>query len=925
MLVGRESERAMIRELIERARAGTAGTMVLSGDAGIGKTALLEHAIEQADGMTVVRALGVETEAELEFSALHELCRPLLGVLPEIPERQAEALRGALGLDPVQVSDRFTIGAATLSLLAAAAEQQPLLVAVDDAQWLDRSSADALVFAARRLEADRSCLLFACRTGEERTFAMPGAHSLELSGLPQDAAAQLLGSEPVAPSVAEMLVRATEGNPLALIEISRLLSAAQLAGQEPLPDPVPAGTTIERTLMKRVEALPEETQKALLLASTSASLSVDTVGLALSCVGLDLAALEPAEDAGLLLVADGRLTFRHPLVRSALYHGAAPSERRAAHRAFADALVGAERPEERAWHVATAALGPDEEVAAALERAARDAIRRSGYAGAARALERAAALSPDDDARLRRLTEAAEAAWEAGRTDHALALLQQPLERCHEPRLRSRILHLRYQIERLSGSVLEALEQLSAAAELVAELDPQQSVAILVDASEAAIYGAELEAGLSAAERARELAPSDGGAEDILADLVLGESLLYAGRVEEGDDRIARATDALERHRTLRSSPRMLTRLALDLTTAERNAEARVAATRAVSLARGQGAVGALSYALDAMAWTDVHTGRWHEAYAAAAEGSGLARETGQANTLVYTLCELAWIEAGRGQEEPCRAHAEEALALTHANHLRFATMYVHCALALLDLGLGRLGDAVGRLREVDRQMAEIPYGRDAFPLPNLIEALVRLDRMTEAQEAFAERAEHPGTFTGVGPLTRNWGAPLLRRCRGLIACDDAFESQFEEALRLHADVADDFELARTHLCYGERLRRAGKRIQARDQLRAALELFDRLGARPWSDRAGQELKATGETVRRRESWQAEELTPQELQIALQVAEGKTNKEAGAALFLSPKTVEYHLTHVYRKLDLSSRAELIRAFAAEPPPAVSAA
>jgi DNA-binding CsgD family transcriptional regulator len=924
MLVGREAERAMIGELIERARAGKAGTLVLSGDAGIGKTALLEYAMELAEGMTVVRALGVETEAELEFSALHELCRPLLDVLPEIPERQADALRGALGLDAVEVGDRFTIGAATLSLLAAAAEQQPLLVAVDDAQWLDRSSSDALVFAARRLEADRSCLLFACRTGEERTFVVPGARSLELSGLPEDAAAQLLGPEPVAPAVAEVLVRATEGNPLALIEISRLLSAAQLAGREPLPDPVPAGTTIERALMKRVEALPEETRRALLLASTSASLGVETVGLALACVGLDVTALEPAEDAGLLLVAQGKLTFRHPLVRSALYHGAAPSERRAAHRAFADALVGAERPEERAWHVATAALGPDEEVAAALERAAAEAIRRSGYAAAARALERAADLSPDDDARLRRLTEAAEAAWEAGRTDQALTLLQEPLARCDEPRLRSRILHLRYQIERLSGSVLEALEQLAAAAELVAELDPHQSVAILVDASEAAIYGAELEAGLAAAERARELAPPDGGAEDILADLVLGESLLYAGLVNEGDERITRAANALERHPTLRSSPRMLTRLALDLTTAERNAEARAAAARAVSLARAQGAVGALSYALDAMAWSDAHTGRWQEAYAAAAEGSGLARETGQANTLVYTLCELAWIEAGRGQEEPCRAHAEEALALTHANGLRFATMYAHCALALLDLGLGRLGDAVTRLRDVNRQTAEIPYSRDSFPLPDLIEALVRLDRATEAQEALDPQLEHPGAFTGVGRLTDRWGAPLLARCRGLVA-GEGFEPLFEEALALHAAVADDFELARTHLCYGERLRRVGKRIQARDQLRAALELFDRLGARPWSERAGQELKASGETVRRRESWEAEELTPQELQIALQVAEGKTNKEVGAALFLSPKTVEYHLTHVYRKLDLSSRAELIRAFATERPAAVSAA
>jgi DNA-binding CsgD family transcriptional regulator len=913
MLVGRELQRGLIDELIERARTGAASTVVLSGDPGIGKTALLEYAVERAGDMTVVRALGLETEAELEFSALHELCRPLLELLAEIPDRQAEALRGALGLAPVEIADRFTIGAATLSLLAAAAERQPLLVVVDDAQWLDRSSADALIFATRRLEADRVCALFACRTGEERTFAVPGTRSVVIPGLAKEEAAELIGSDRAAPAVVERLVEATHGNPLALTELSRLLSEDQLAGRKPLPEPIPAGTTVERALSTRVDALPEPTRRALMLASCSASMQLDVVLLALSGEGLDAAALEPAEDAGLVVVADDRLEFRHPLVRSAVYHGAAPSERRAGHRAFAEALAGVDRPEERTWHLATAALGPDEEIAAALETTATAAISRSGYAAAAIALERAANLTPDDDARLRRLYEAADAAWEAGRTEFALQLLQEPLQRCREPLLRSRVLHLRYLIERLSGSVLEALESLTAAADLAADVDPRQAVPILVDASEAALYGGDVEAALAAAARARKLAPSDGGAEDILAELVLGESLLYTEQAPEGDERISRAAGLLERHETLRDNPRMVARLAFDLTTADRMVEARPTAARAVSLARDQGATSALSYALDASAWNDVHAGRWREAYAAATEGAALARETGQANTLVYALCEQAWIEAGRGQEEACRAHAREATELAHVNRLRFAGMMATMALALLDLGAGRFEQAVTGLRRLDEAAVDLGVaGPDEFPWADLCEALIRLDRVKEAREAL----DAPARFSVIvrGEL---WTAAVMRRCAGMLARDDLFASHFEKALALHEEVEDAFQQGRTHMCYGERLRRAGKRVEARDQLRRALDLFDRLEARPWYARTQRELQASGETLRHREPWQTEDLTPQELQIALQVVEGKTNKEVGAALFLSPKTVEYHLTHVYRKLDLHSRAELIRLFAGE--------
>jgi DNA-binding CsgD family transcriptional regulator len=910
VLVGRETECAVIDDVIERARGGTAGTLVLSGEAGVGKTALLEYAVATADGMTVVRALGVQTEAEIEFSALLGLARPLLDCLPELPPPQADALRGALGLAPVDVPDRFTIGAATLSLLAAAAERRPLVVAVDDAHWLDPSSTDALVFAARRLQADRVCFLFSCRLGDESTFAVPGACSLELSGLTPDAAALLLQGRQVAPAVVEMLVRATAGNPLALIELPQLLSPDQLEGREPLPEPLPAGTTVERALARRVGALPAGAQRALLIAAVSTSSSSELVLRALASMGLAASDLELGEDAGLLTLADGRLEFRHPLVRSSVYHTAPASERRAAHRALA-AACGDEGPEECAWHLAAAALGPDEEIAAALERSAVATARRSGHAGAATTLERAARLSPDEDARLRRLYEAANAAWEAGRTEHALELLREPLERTHEPRRRARVLHLRYQIERLSGSVVDAFGSLADAAELVAEVEPDQAVKILVDASEAAIYAADPEAAHAAARRARELAPTDGGVVDILADLVLGESLLYIGRPDEGNELISRAAATLERHQTLRESPRMMTRLALDLTTAHRTAEAALASSRAVALAREQGAISALCYALDASAWNDAHVGRWREAYAAASEAVELARETGLANTLVYTLCELAWIEAGRGQEEGCREHAAEALTITRANGLRFAAMYARSALALLDLGVGELERAAAELSELEQEARALPATPDGSPWADLCEVLVRLGRRDEAREM----AETFAPVVGVGD--HHWVAALRERSAALLASEDEFDEHFDAALAHHAHVEDAFQLARTRLAYGERLRRAGRRIEAREQLRAALELFERLGARPWSERTNGELRASGETTRRRRPYEVEELTPQELQIALQVAEGKTNKEVGAALFLSPKTVEYHLTHVYRKLEVHSRAELIRRFAAE--------
>ncbi len=487
--------------------------------------------------MTVVRALGVEYEAELQFSGLLELMRPLLEHLPEIPPQQAEALKSALGLGEPRPYERFTICAATLSLIAAAAEANPLLILVDDAHWLDLATDDALLFSAKRLVADSVAILLAVREGGERTFDAPALEQLELTTLgPEDAAVLLAGDEggAVASQVARRLCTATHGNPLALVELGNVLSTEQLAGREPLPDPVPAGPTLERAFAWRAEELSQDSRLALLVAAVSLSDEVETIAAALAPLGVNRGALEPAEDAGLLTLADGRVQFRHPLVRSAVFHGAPPSERRSAHRALADALREQEDPERFAWHLAGAAIGVDEEAAIALEHAAQQAQERSSYAAAAAALQRSAALTADEDARPRRLYAAADAALSAGRPDDALAFLAEPLTQ-EDRRLRAAALRLQGRIEYLAGRPKQAGEVLVEASKLLEDIDRHLAVEICTEACSAQLGVADAEGMLASAERAEALAEglSNGHLRDLVT-LTRGWVLCYVGRSDEG-------------------------------------------------------------------------------------------------------------------------------------------------------------------------------------------------------------------------------------------------------------------------------------------------------------------------------------------------------------------------------------------------------
>jgi DNA-binding CsgD family transcriptional regulator len=884
------------------------------GEAGIGKTALLRYAVEQAEGMTVVRALGVESEAELQFSGLLELLRPLLEHLPQIPFQQAKALRSALGLCEPEEHDRFTIGAATLSLLAAAAESSPLLVVVDDAQWLDRATTEAVLFAAKRLVADSAALLFAVRDGEGRGFEPGGIDRLELGGIGADEAASLLAQDDgqvVAPEVADRLWEATQGNPLALLEAQSLLTDDQLAGREALPEPVPAGATLEGAFAWRAETLPFDSRRALVVAAVSLSSELEPVAAALTTLAIERGALESAEDAGLISIADGRIDFRHPLVRSAVFHGAAPSERRVAHRALADAVSDGSDPERRAWHLAWAAMGVDEEAAAALELAAQQARARSSYAAAAAALERSASLTADDQARLPRLYAAADAALHAGRADEASALLVEPLQAGREPCLRAEALRLQGRIEYLAGRPKRAGDLLMEAATLLEDVDRRLAVEICTEACSARLGVGDASGMLAAAERAHALA-AETQDEEVrrLVTLTLGWVLCYVGRSHEGSPLLERAVASPE-DLDVQLDPLSLLRIGVGLEWLERSREAFGHAGRDVDQARAQGAVGLLPYLLYQQAWHANRAGLLSEGYAEASEALSLAREMNLWLPRVQSLLVLAAITAKRGAERECRSYADELEAPLEEAGLRGYRVWLRQSLGILALGLGNLDEAARDLEAAGRGLEELGiHSRLIIPRSELVEVYARAGRSEDAARALADMS---ASLECQSPV----GLAAAARGRGLLAADDEFEACFEEALAEHERSDDRWALARTRLSFGERLRRAARRVDAREQLVLALESFEEMGAEPWAERARSELRASGLKLRRRKAWEEEELTPQELQIALHVARGMTNRQVGAALFLSHKTIEFHLGRIYRKLNMRSRAELIKRFATE--------
>jgi DNA-binding CsgD family transcriptional regulator len=904
MLYGREAERSRIGELLDGARESRGAVLIISGEPGVGKSALLEDARDEASDMRVLSGTGVESEAHLPFAALHQIVRPVLGHIENLPKPQAAALRGALGLAAGGSGDRFLVSLAALSLLADAAESRPLLCLVDDAQWLDDASADALVFVARRLDAEGIVMLFGAREGELRRFEAPGLAELRLGGLDPPAAGALIdrqASAALSSEIRDRLVVETGGNPLALLELSSALSEAQLSGAEALLAPIPVTARVERAFLARVQRLSAETQTLLLVAAADDSGDLATVLGAAAQIGAAAEALDGAEQAGLARVHGSRLELRHPLVRSAVYQAAPLSKRQAAHRALASVLDSEAEADRRAWHRAAASVGPDRSVGEELEQAAQRARRRSGFAAASLAFERAASLTADEEDRARRLTAAAENAWLAGRVERTLMLLEAARPLVSEPIQRADIDRFLGLIEMTRGVPADACRLLLRSATAVAPIDEERSLELLNLAGLAAAYAGDKEAAVAIAEVARGLSVEESPFLRMLTQLLIGLGAHAEGHFADAAPRLRLALDLAEELDDDATSEQPVAllfagRAALYL--GDDQAAFR-AHQEAAARARASGALSIVTQILPRLATAEIWAGRWPSAAANAREGIQLAREIGQHDVVAQQLVMLALIAALRGSEDECRSLAAESRELASARGLGIVAEIAHWALTLLELGLGQAEEAFTRCREISTTMVVFWGALDR------IEAAIRAGERETARawlDAFEPWAENSGA---------PWNRAVVLHCRALLSNDESeTERLFLAALDAHADAARPFEHARSQLAYGEFLRRAGRRIQAREHLRAALDRFDGLGATLWAERARGELRASGQTARKRDPSTQDELTAHELQIARFVAEGLTNREVAARLFLSPRTIDFHLRNVYRKLGISSRTAL---------------
>jgi len=912
MLVGRQAEQQAIDRLAAAARLGTSGVLALTGEAGVGKTALLGAAVSGLEGMRVLRATGLESERELPFATLLQLLRPALGSLDGIPPRQADALAGALALsgafERTEGGDPFTIGVAVLSLVCRYAEDGPVAVVVDDLHLADAASARALVFAARRLAADPVLALFGVRS-PEGVAVVAGLPTLRVDGLNLESARLLLSTtEDAAPEEhVRVLHQATQGNPLALLELRTTDLEAIETG---LPLRVPRA--LVDAFGRRVTQLNADARAALLIAAVCGT-DLRLVADACAALKIDAGRLGEAEDAGLVTVRGGRVEFRHPLLRAAVYSGASTHERQAAHRAAADTTPAADT-DRRAWHLSEATWHPDADVADLLADAGEHAIARGAYAVAAGAFERAARLSPVAGMRGDRLLRGADAAWLGGDGERALGLLDQrerdaPSDADAEGDARG--IELRASIAARSGSLREALGILLIAADRADGAD--DATVALADAVHATYYLGDARTASELADRLAALRPDvTTPRARALGLMATGMARTLAGR--GGADDIRAAIPLLETDPELSHDPRRLSWLLLaPLFLRDATGGARLRAL--VDEVRGGAGVGALPAVLFHVAVDQSTTGAlWARAEANFTEAIRLASETGQATELAMSLAGLTRLDSRAGRAEACRSHAAEARALCAARDIHIGEAWVGHAIGDLELSLGHPQLAAERFAELTALLQRLALDDvDLAPGPESTDALVRLGRSSEAllvAEEYHERAVAKG---------QPWARARADRALGLSGPDDEFETSFEAALGWHEQTLDRFEIARTRLAFGERLRRVGRRVDARVQLRTALEVFADLGAAVWREQTAGELAATGEHVRPAAGSSVARLTPQELQVSLLLAEGRTTREAAAALFLSPKTVEYHLRKVYMKLGIGSRAELAALLSASPP------
>jgi DNA-binding CsgD family transcriptional regulator len=916
MIYGREHACDHLESLLSAVRLqGRGGSLVLSGPPGIGKTTLLNFAEEKAEGFQVLRAKGSPAEVGMPYSGLMPVLTPLLELLPSLPPFQVAAIEAALAIGPAAGTDAFPVLAGTLSLLAAAAVATPLAVLIDDCQWLDNDSMNALLFAHRRLTHDRVLFVFTARTGVAAAGLWSDLPSIELSGLDLESARSLLRNRGVLVSddVLHWLVRATGGNPLALLDLPTYVSAAELAVMALRSEPAPATPALTVAYQHSLSVMPADARQALLIAAMLDDMAIEVAERALDFAGLAITALAPAEDAGLVRLANGVVSMRHPLARSAVIDCSAPSARRAAHLASADGLLASARhadAQARIWHLADAAVGVNEPLAQLLEEQARSATARAGYAAACLIHRRAADLSAVGEDRTQRLLAAAESALTAGMNSEGTRLIHL-LESEHTGSADqvARAAHLKGRLRSIEGDPPGAARELQSQAEKLRRINPALAIQVSVDAGFAAVLAGQMGRAAEAAQLTACIGPELGPNAIALGDLMVGTVQAMSG----AGDNARVLLDSCRQVIDVADPPVDVLQQIVYLATAYLmiNAlqDAAALLERGIAIARRRGAIGILPFALAISARTSYQLGDWEIGYACATEALTLAGDSGQTAIRPNALAVLALIDAARGVEQ-ARGEALSTIDEASAVGATFLEAQGLSVLGLYELGIGNPAAAITPLErcgQLSHQFGFVELGHLQWAA-ELIEAKLRCGDGAAAGPTL--RTMRDATHSGSTALAQ----ALTARCEGMLATDSTWEDQFHTALELHSGAnARPFELARTELCFGERLRRNRRRKEARAHLSRAWETFASLGAHTWALRASQEIVSTGGTSPGPISHVFHLLTPQELQVATIVAAGATNREAATALFLSQKTIEFHLSAIYRRLELRNRADLAKA------------
>ncbi|QYN34098.1 AAA family ATPase [Pseudonocardia sp. DSM 110487] len=903
-LLGRRSECESLGRLVANVRAGRSQVLVLRGEAGVGKSALVDYLVGSAAGCRIARAVGVESEMELPFAGLHQLCVPMMGHLDRLPGPQRDALSVAFGLSTGSAPDRFLVGLAVLNLLAEVAEEQPLVCVFDDAQWLDQVSAQTLAFVARRLLAERAALVFAVR---EPVLApahpLTGMPELVVTGLRDgDARALLESAVPgrIDERIRDRIVAETRGNPLALLELPRGLTAAELTGGFGRPDARPLAGQIEQSFLRRIEALPIATQRLLLTAAAEPLGDVSLLRRVAERLAIEPNASVAAEAAGLIEIGV-RVRFRHPLVRSAAYRAASAKDRQAVHRALAAATDPESDPDRRAWHRAHGVVEPDESVAGELERSADRAQARGGIAAAAVFLKRSTELTPDPVNRVARALAAAHASFEAGSSDAASELLAAAelgplgeLQRARLARLRARIVLTRRRGRDAVPFLVDAADQLE-------RLGDGQAREAYLESLAAAVFAGRLlgQNGLREVAEAAMAAPPASRPPRPIDMLLDGLVARFTKGYVSGAPLLKRALQAFRQD----SRPDeddfirwfwLAWFVAGDMWDDETSHEL---TTRAVRLAREAGALNVLPLALTHRAAVHLHAGEFAAASELVEECDALTEATGHAPMGYSKLSLAAWRGEAGVAPVPFQSDVQDGISWGEGRAIG-GVEYVR---AVLYNGLGRYQEALACAK---RGCEFEDLGVFGFTLVELVEAGVRggaLEVAGAAMRRLEERTDASGT---------DWALGARARSAALLADGRSADSLYREAIERLERTRVNVHLARAHLVYGEWLRRENRRVDARAQLRTAYEMLQRFGASGFAERARRELQATGETVRRRSADVRDVLTAQEAQIARLAGEGMTNSEIGAELFISPRTVEWHLRKVFTKLDVSSRNKL---------------